>query len=77
MCRRSLRSVDKRRCSPTRREALSAQAEFKIELPAFGLVDRVAAFFAKPDRLIDCSLRPLQKFAGFLAEWLGHEAHSR
>jgi hypothetical protein len=60
----------------TRRGALSAQAEFKLELPAFGLADRALAVFAKPDRLIDRSLRPLQKFVGFLAEWRGHEAHS-
>jgi hypothetical protein len=77
MCRRYRRSVDDRRCSPTRRDALSAQAEFKIELPHFGLADRALAVFAKPDRLIDRSPRPLQKFESFLAVWLGHEAHSR
>jgi hypothetical protein len=59
MCRRCRRSVDERRCRATRRDALSLQAEFKIELPAFGLADRAVAFFAKPDRLIDRSLRLL------------------
>src|SRR3954463_3155631 len=77
MCRRGRRSVDDRRWRVTRRGALSAQAEFELELPALGFEDRVAAFFAKLDRLVDRSLRPLQEFAGLFAVWLGHDAHSR
>jgi hypothetical protein len=41
------------------------------------LAERAVAVFAEPDRLIDRSLRPLQKLEGLFAVRLGHEAHSR